>query len=336
MRTSEAKQLVIKAGRELSRTGLIERTWGNVSVRTGENSFVITASGKAYDTLTEDEVIEVDIRSGKYEGETAPSSEYRLHARIYEETPDTEIIIHTHQNMASAVSAMGVDHVWFDRTYDGIGPGVLVAKYALPGTKKLSGYVAEAVRRSAGKAVIMQRHGVVCRGSDYDEVFDMAHDLETACEKYLCSASPMLRRDMDDISIEDGSHYLTEAEKIEGFNAFLNRDRIVMDYIDMKMDLGAYLDDYAQMIGPAALFVPNDEAAVRQALGKAPAVLIEGVGALCIGQNGDEAAVSMLVRKNCIAYFAAASRGKVKKISPVDSRIMRRFYVKKYSKMEGK
>ena len=336
MRTSEAKQLVIKAGRELSRTAHIERTWGNVSVRTGENSFVITASGRSYDTLTEDEVVQIDISTGKYEGDIAPSSEYRLHSSIYDRMKDTEIIIHTHQNMASAVSAMGIDHVWFDRAYEGLGPGVLVAKYALPGTKKLSSYVADTMERSAGKAVIMQRHGVVCRGSGYDEVFDMAHTLETACEKYLCEASPMLRHDMDDLGVEDGSAYLTEAEKLEGINALIGRDRVVMDYLDMKMDLDAYLDDYAQMIGPVAPFVPNDEEAVRKALRKSPAVLIEGEGALCTGRNGDEAAVAMLARKNCIAYFAAASMGKVRKLSPLDSRLMRRFYVRKYSKMEGK
>ena len=64
------------------------------------------------------------------------------------------------------------------------------------------------------------------------------------------------------------------------------------------------------------------EEAVRAALKKAPAVLIDGEGVLCTGVNGDATAVSMLVRKNCIAYFAAASLGKARKLSTRDAVFM--------------
>ena len=61
MELTEAKKQVIKAGIELSQSGLIARTWGNVSCRTDEEHFVITASGRNYLTLTEEEVIEVNM-----------------------------------------------------------------------------------------------------------------------------------------------------------------------------------------------------------------------------------------------------------------------------------
>ena len=40
-----AKKLVIEAGERLVETGLIARTWGNVSCRVDEDLFAITASG---------------------------------------------------------------------------------------------------------------------------------------------------------------------------------------------------------------------------------------------------------------------------------------------------
>ena len=48
----EAKRLVVDAGKKLIETGLIARTWGNVSSRISDTQFVITPSGIAYEDLT--------------------------------------------------------------------------------------------------------------------------------------------------------------------------------------------------------------------------------------------------------------------------------------------
>ena len=58
---NEAKKLVIRAGRELSDSGLIARTWGNVGARVSPYTFVITASGIPYEDLTENDVVEVSM-----------------------------------------------------------------------------------------------------------------------------------------------------------------------------------------------------------------------------------------------------------------------------------
>lgn len=57
----EAKQLVIKAGIEVVEYGLIARTWGNISCRVDDKRFVITPSGRPYETLTPDEIVVVNI-----------------------------------------------------------------------------------------------------------------------------------------------------------------------------------------------------------------------------------------------------------------------------------
>lgn len=71
----EAKKLVVEAGKKLLETGLIARTWGNVSARISDTQFVITPSGRAYDTLTPDEVVVVNIDDCSHEGDIKPSSE---------------------------------------------------------------------------------------------------------------------------------------------------------------------------------------------------------------------------------------------------------------------
>ena len=42
----EAKNIVIKAGHELLKAGLIVRTWGNISCRIDDKTFVITKSSR--------------------------------------------------------------------------------------------------------------------------------------------------------------------------------------------------------------------------------------------------------------------------------------------------
>ena len=45
----EAKRIVVEAGKQLVATGLIARTWGNVSSKVSDTQFVITPSGRAYE-----------------------------------------------------------------------------------------------------------------------------------------------------------------------------------------------------------------------------------------------------------------------------------------------
>ncbi|MBR5016026.1 MAG: class II aldolase/adducin family protein, partial [Clostridia bacterium] len=94
---NEAKALVIDAGKELLESGLIARTWGNVSARISDTQFVITPSGKAYETLTPEDIVTVNIADCSYEGDIKPSSEKGVHAEAYRLRPDVDFIIHTHQ-----------------------------------------------------------------------------------------------------------------------------------------------------------------------------------------------------------------------------------------------
>jgi len=52
MTIQEAKETVIIAGKRLVESGLIARTWGNVSCRISDSHFVITPSGRDYVSLT--------------------------------------------------------------------------------------------------------------------------------------------------------------------------------------------------------------------------------------------------------------------------------------------
>ena len=182
----EAKQIVIKAGHELLKAGLIVRTWGNISCRVSDTQFVITPSGRAYEDLTPDDIVLVNIADCSYDGDVKPSSEKGIHASCYQLRPDCNFVIHTHQANASIVSALGYDITSLTEEHSAIiGSDVPCASYGLPGTGKLRQGVIDALNRSKSKAIILAHHGAVCVGSDYDDAFKVASTLEDVCEKYI-------------------------------------------------------------------------------------------------------------------------------------------------------
>ena len=79
----QAKEIVVEAGKQLVATGLIARTWGNVSCRISDSQFVITPSGRDYLSLTPDDIVVVNLEDLSYEGDIKPSSEKGLHAQCY-------------------------------------------------------------------------------------------------------------------------------------------------------------------------------------------------------------------------------------------------------------
>ena len=181
-----AKETVITAGKRLVESGLIARTWGNVSCRVDDNSFVITPSGRSYETLTPDEIVLVKIDDLSYDGDVKPSSEKGIHAQAYKLRPEINFVIHTHQMNASAISFLGSDiNCVPAESRDIIGSDIPVASYGLPGTGKLKKGVTEALERSNSKAAIMAHHGAVCLGVDYEDAFKVASKLEKVCEGYL-------------------------------------------------------------------------------------------------------------------------------------------------------
>ncbi len=319
MEVKKAKKLVVKACKELRDTGLIARTWGNVSCRTDEEHFVISASGRDYATLTEDEVIELDIDTLHYEGDIKPSSEKKMHAEIYKLRDDAQFIIHTHQHNASAVSAMGLKRVKFIKEYESIGEFVLCSEYGLPSTSKVSDKVAEAVNDSLSKAVIMSNHGAVCYGGSYEEAFKIVRDLEEACGDFL-----------DFMGIEPWNGEETH------FAALWNDSPLILKYMEHKDIMPAYLDDYAQMVGPQ-LNVYDDSERAEGLIAKAEKtntpILIRGRGAMCNAENEDDRiALSMIIEKNCRAALAGIG---CRPISRYESIFMRQFYLQKYSRLKN-
>ena len=104
----EAKKLIVKAGLRLLETGLIARTWGNVSCRVSDTHFAITPSGRAYNTLTPTTSCLSKSMTFHMKEILSPPQKGRS-CRVYKHRPDINFVIHTHQLNASMISVLRSD-----------------------------------------------------------------------------------------------------------------------------------------------------------------------------------------------------------------------------------
>jgi L-fuculose-phosphate aldolase len=181
---NDAKSVVCEAGKRLLRENLVSGTWGNLSLRIDDENMIITPSGKPYELLSPEDMVRVNYRTLSWEGESKPSSEFKLHAAIYLDRRDVNAVIYTHQPNASTVAAARREvPPILDDMAQIIGPSVRVAAYALPNTKKIVRKTLRALNDR--NAALMANHGAVCIGRDMEEAFVVCQVLEKACRAFI-------------------------------------------------------------------------------------------------------------------------------------------------------
>ncbi len=105
----ELKEKVFKANLDLVKHGLVIFTWGNVSGIDREKGLVvIKPSGVSYDEMKADDMVVVDLATGKVvEGSLRPSSDTPTHLALYRAWPEIGGVVHTHSTYATAWAQAG-------------------------------------------------------------------------------------------------------------------------------------------------------------------------------------------------------------------------------------
>lgn len=323
----DARSLVVQAGHRLVECGLVARTWGNISARVSDTHFVITPSGRSYDTLQPEDLVLVRIADCTHEGNRKPSREKGIHATAYRHRSHVGFVIHTHQDYASCVGVAGNDLTGLAHPL--LGHLVPCASYGMPSTKKLQQGVETAmVQHPEANAIFMRQHGALCMAEDFEKAFEIAQALEEVCKQEFDRAVTIPRR-----AEVDADQLLNDLRSIcPGLHFRLETNAAVQAIAAQKKTLLPHLDDLAQIAGTRILCVQNTPAAVRKALKHSNAALIPGIGAICCAKDPDDlGAIGMILRKSAMAaLYAQTCSGEA--LSPLDRRIMRLVYTMKYAK----
>ena len=92
---TQGRELLVEYGRRLLADGLVQGTWGNISVRLDDQYMICTPSGLDYDRVGPEDMVLVDFHTLKYEGNRKPTSEKGLHAGIYDMRPyPFQVLLH--------------------------------------------------------------------------------------------------------------------------------------------------------------------------------------------------------------------------------------------------
>lgn len=334
MKEQKTREWMVKTGRELLDTGLVARTWGNISCRCGEQDFLITPSGLDYTRTQPEDIVKVSLLTGEWEGRRKPSSERGVHSIAYQMFPEVQYVIHTHQIFATAFGIAGFEELVLTQEQRLQLGGIALAKYGLPGSEKLVQEVKKAME-SGAQTILMAHHGALLCARTGEEALQKAFLLEEICRQSISSEEKSrMAREKEALLCPEGEKLLEELRKVFPCVEVVNTAP-VYSWAEEGKDLRAQVDDMAQMIGLIIGAVPLKKAAVLRILRKKSAVFVPGVGAIVRGNTQDDVtALALLVEKAVICAMRAAHCKVKAELSLNDVAKMRNMYVRQYAQQK--
>lgn len=103
------KEQVFRANLLLPKHGLVTFTWGNVSgIDREQGRMVIKPSGVSYEEMKADDMVVVDVETGKVmDGKLKPSSDTQTHLELYKAFSNIGGVVHTHSRWATSFAQAG-------------------------------------------------------------------------------------------------------------------------------------------------------------------------------------------------------------------------------------
>ncbi|ACB08013.1 class II aldolase/adducin family protein [Candidatus Korarchaeum cryptofilum] len=143
---------------------------GNASIRISDG-FLITPSGKFKGRLEGKDILMINNRGEVIRGTGKPSSEWRLHLKIYSMREDINSVLHCHHPLATAFSISFRDSLkdivrdFMTEEASIFLKELTVVPWRPFGTQELADIVSEALKDS--NAVLIERHGALVVAEDH-------------------------------------------------------------------------------------------------------------------------------------------------------------------------
>jgi ribulose-5-phosphate 4-epimerase/fuculose-1-phosphate aldolase len=176
---------------------VVKDTHGNLSLRVDKRQILIKPSGMAYDEITVDDLVLVDLNTKNYTcpNKRKPSVDLPHHISIYEKYPDITGICHTHSPHVVAHASWHLDiDVFCTEAADYFGTRIACLSY-----EGLDDWGRAVNLKSGAKAVLLGMHGGLTfgRAGDYGgalEAAKLAAALENLAEKHSIAWAMFQRR----------------------------------------------------------------------------------------------------------------------------------------------
>lgn len=162
----ELRYGLVEACRRLSGLGMMPASDGNVSVRSDENAMTITPAGVRKEQLKPQDLVEVALDTE--DAGRAASSEWRMHALLYNTRDDINAVVHVHPVFLTAfgIRNQAPDVEVLHETAVTVGAIAMIDSRE-PGTKEFAQQVSDDIGSAA--VGILKNHGAVAVGNSLEE-----------------------------------------------------------------------------------------------------------------------------------------------------------------------
>ena len=173
----EAKKQIIAIGKRMYDKGFVASNDGNISCRVGPNTIWTTPTGVSKGFMTPDMLVKMNFDGKVLMGKLKPSSEVKMHLRVYNENPDVLAVTHAHPPVATsfAIAGISLDRAILPEAVVNLG-SVPIAHYATPGSQDVPDSIAPYC--NTHNAVLLANHGALSWGKDLTEAYHRLESLE--------------------------------------------------------------------------------------------------------------------------------------------------------------
>ena len=182
------KEMVFNTTFNLFKSGLIRASSGNISARIEKNELMaITPTGIRYDLLTLEDITVSDWTGSAIDGGKNPSSEFRMHAAIYEAFPDISGIVHTHSPYAITFAALGENVPMISIEGLMVGSNILpvTERFSIPGSRDVGESALEVFHANPGlRGLLLLNHGLINIGESLADAMNLAESIELEAQVY--------------------------------------------------------------------------------------------------------------------------------------------------------
>lgn len=171
------KQQICDIGKRIYDKGMVASNDGNISVKLNDNEFLCTPTGVSKGFMTTEYICKVD-RDGKVlEANPGfkPSSEIKMHMRVYKERPDVNAVVHAHPMYATGFAIAGIPLTQPIMPEAVISLGAVpIAEYGTPSTEEIPDAISKYLQ--SYDAVLLENHGAL---SFSDSLLNAYHKMES-------------------------------------------------------------------------------------------------------------------------------------------------------------
>ena len=158
----EIKKEVCEIGKRIYNRGMVAANDGNISVKISDNEFLCTPTGVSKGFMTPDYICKVDKDGNVLQanGSFKPSSEIKMHMRVYAQRPDVKSVVHAHPVYATSFAIAGIPLTQPIMPEAVIALGcVPIAEYGTPSTTEIPDAVEKYLQHY--DAVLLENHGAL-------------------------------------------------------------------------------------------------------------------------------------------------------------------------------